>query len=355
MILEEVEHASLQAVDRLPCAGDGRGRGAAFDHGAQRVVEAHLVVEVVEAAVVEVAAVDGWVVDFGYEDDALVALLDAADGPLPEVDRHHVRHVAAEAVDAASSPVEQDVEHLLPRRGHGVEVVAAAALIVDAVVQLHRLVPVVLARRGREAVVARHLGRIFHVVATVEVGRELLSGDVVEVVLRRECLGRVVVLSEVAYSTWRRGRLVAACHVVGHEVDYHPEPRLVGAFHQGVELLHAPCRVVGQVARHAVVVRYGVGRAGHALQDVRILAHHAVGRPVGGRRLLQQASIPYIVAPQVAYAAQGGGREVAHLAAAVLGQRAARAACRVHVAVQAHQRLVDDDFLFCGFGGRHSV
>ena len=88
---------------------------------AQGVVEVHLVIEVVEAALMYVGVIEVDIIDFGYEYDVGVSVLDRRDGPVPEFEGHHVGHVAAETVYALCGPVHEDVKHLVPGGGDGVE------------------------------------------------------------------------------------------------------------------------------------------------------------------------------------------------------------------------------------------
>ena len=103
------------------------------------------------------------IVDLANELDVGIGRLDLMGGIGPELGRHHLGHVATEGVDMLGGPEEQDVEHLLPRAWHGVEVAYATGKIVDAVVQLHRLVPVVTSGTVVEMVVAGGFGRLLDI------------------------------------------------------------------------------------------------------------------------------------------------------------------------------------------------
>ena len=116
----------------------------AADDAAECVVKSDLIVEVIEAASTDIVAIEVGVVDLSDEEDMLPAL-HARDDPLPEGYGHHLGHVAPEAIDAAGDPEAEDGEHLVPGVGHGLEILLATAEDVDAVVELHRLVPIVAA------------------------------------------------------------------------------------------------------------------------------------------------------------------------------------------------------------------
>ena len=135
----------------------------------------------------------------------LVLALHHLGGVRPELGRHHLGHVATESVDALLGPELQDVGHLLPRVGHGVEVAYPAGIVVYAVIQLHRFVPVVLSRGIVEVVVACSLGGLFQIgfrlaAIQVEVWHEALAGAVVEVVLRVEAHHGIVRLAQVFHA-----------------------------------------------------------------------------------------------------------------------------------------------------------
>ena len=98
VVLQEVEHVWADVVNVLPVVGDAACRAAVADDVAQTVVHAHLVVEIVKSRLY-VGAIQVGVVYLSDEDDTGIALLDDAGGVGPEGRRHHLRHVAAEAVD----------------------------------------------------------------------------------------------------------------------------------------------------------------------------------------------------------------------------------------------------------------
>ena len=94
----------------------------------------------------DIAAIESRVIDLGNEDSARIFLLDLRNHPVPEIDRHHEHHVATEAIDTLLAPVQQDIEHFGPSVRHRVEVIVTATTVIDAIVELHGLIPVVLRR-----------------------------------------------------------------------------------------------------------------------------------------------------------------------------------------------------------------
>ena len=332
-------------VNALPLSRDARGRRLAAHDGAERVVKPHFIVEIVKAAL-QIAAVFGGIVHLCHEDKFRIFFLHLGNGIRPKLCGHHFRHVAAKTVHALLRPKEQNGRHLVPRVGHRVEVRSAAGVEVHAIVQLNRFVPIVASGTGREAIVARHLCRIFairHIGGAVllKVFRaEHLPGQVVEIVLRRKAFCHVVALAEVFYAGRLGIGMVRPRHVVGHEVYQHFKPCLVRAAHKRLKFLHALFRRGGEVGADVVVVFDGIRRTGFAFHHGGVVFGDAVGRVVGLRGVFQHARVPDMRKSEILDAFQHFGREIAQFAAAILVNVAAgNIVCR-RVAVKAGQHLV---------------
>ena len=263
VVFEEIKHVRADIGYALPLSRDARGRRLAAHDGTERVVKPHFVVEIVKAAL-QIAAVFGGIVHLCHENKFRIFFLHLGNGIRPKLCGHHFRHVAAKTVHALLRPKEQNGRHLVPRVGHGVEVGSAAGVEVHAIVQLNRFVPIVASGTGREAIVARHLCRIFairHIGGAVllkVLRAEHLPGQVVEIVLRRKAFCHVVALAEVFYAGGLGIGMVGACHVVGHEVYQHFKPRLVRAAYKRLKFLHALFRRGGEVGADVVVVFDGI-------------------------------------------------------------------------------------------------
>ena len=154
MVLREVAHRGLLAPDSIAYTGEVRRIACALAESDEEVIDADLVIEVVEACV-EVLAVAVGLVDLREEERLGVLLTHRGDRPRPEGGWDKLGHITAEAIDTSRSPVAEDVTHLHPRIGDGVGMQATSPAVVHPVVELHRLVPVVDAGVGVEAVVAR--------------------------------------------------------------------------------------------------------------------------------------------------------------------------------------------------------
>ena len=125
---------------------------------AQSIVQVDLVVQVVEASVFDEIAIKGDIIYLSDKYYVRISFTDVGNRPLPEFERHHVGHVAAEAVNAHLTPIAQYGVHVVPCARNRVEVIGVVA-VVNAIVELDCLVPVVLRWESREAIVARCLGR----------------------------------------------------------------------------------------------------------------------------------------------------------------------------------------------------
>ena len=137
-----MKHVFLDVVSRLPAGGDAGSGGVSANNGTQGVIESDLVIKVVKAGG-EVVAVLRRVIYLSNEKYVGMFFLHGSHGVAPESSGHHLRHVAAEGIDSFFCPEEQDVRHLFPGGGSGGEVGGASALIVNAIVQLHRFIPVI--------------------------------------------------------------------------------------------------------------------------------------------------------------------------------------------------------------------
>lgn len=279
VVLEEIEHVVLVAVNLLPRAGDVGGRATPCDDVAQSVVEPHLVIEIVESANLDEGPVEIYVIYLGDEYDAGVLLLDLRDRPLPEFEGHHVGHVAAETVNALVGPVLQDVEHLFPCRGRRGEMPPSVGGIY-AVVEFDGVIPVILSGRRGEAVVSGSFGRIFEVgvgaAAEIYRRRELMARDIVEAVCRREKHVRIVFLAEILGGAGRTAvRSVLPGHVVGHEVDDHFQTGCMDAPDGVLEFPDSVAGIDGKVRIYVIIVLDRVGRSGFSLDDVGIVARNA--------------------------------------------------------------------------------
>ena len=62
--------------------------------------------------------------------------------------------------------------------------------------------------------------------------------------------------------------VILAGDMVGDEIDDDLQAGGMGPLHQGLELGHAPGGIVRQIGIDVIVIRYGIGRSGLALDDL---------------------------------------------------------------------------------------
>ena len=265
----------------------------------------------------------------------------------PEGCGHHLGHVATEAVDAFRCPKLQDGCHLMPSVwGRGIVGAASAGVaVVDTVVELHGLVPVGGAWAIIEMVVASSAGGLLAVGADVECGLEGLAPTVVEIVLGREVLGGIVVLSEVVHVGRLGGGMVLSGDVVGHEVDDDLQSGFVGAVEQCLKLVHATGHVDGKVGVDVVVVDDGIGRSGFPLDDGGVLRGQTVGGVVGRGGMAYYAGVPDVGEAHLPDTSEHTAVEVVELATAILDNGPVGGVFYGTIAEQTWQDLIEEQLL----------
>ena len=119
MVLREVAHRRLLATDGITYTREVRCVACALTESDEEVIDADLVVEVIEACM-QVLAVAVGLVDLCEEEHLGVLLTHRGDRPSPESGWDKLGHIAAKAIDTTCSPVAEDVTHLHPCVGDGV-------------------------------------------------------------------------------------------------------------------------------------------------------------------------------------------------------------------------------------------
>ena len=184
MILKEVQHSAQHVSGGKPLLRDTFHSPIPARYPAQVIVHPHLVIQVVEARV-HISAIQPGVVALADELHLGILLLHLPYRPCEELHRHHLCHVHTEGIHFLARPEEQDIAHLHPCVRNRRKLLLAAALIEHAVVQFHRLVPVIARRMCREAVVSRRFrGKLLIACRLKTLRRKTLAGDIVEVVER---------------------------------------------------------------------------------------------------------------------------------------------------------------------------
>ena len=119
MVLREVAHRGLLATDSIAYTGEVCRVACTLAESDEEVIDADLVIEVVEACM-QILAVAVGLVDLCEEERLGVLLTYRGDRPSPEGGWDKLGHITAEAINTTCSPVAEDVTHLHPRVGDGV-------------------------------------------------------------------------------------------------------------------------------------------------------------------------------------------------------------------------------------------
>ena len=154
MIFHKVEHQPRQPLLRLPDGSDVRGSALTLQDPHEGVVETDLVVEVIQPGI-QILPVAPRLVDLADKEQLREVWTKLPDNPSPEGDRHHLRHIAAEAVHTEHGPVVEDVVHLGPGVRNRLLEVCLTGIGINTIIELHSVVPVVPSGLSVEDIVAR--------------------------------------------------------------------------------------------------------------------------------------------------------------------------------------------------------
>ena len=284
-----------------------------------------------------------------------------------------MRHVAAKAIDPERLPVREHAIHFQPGVGNRLprlirsRILLRAGREIEAVIQLHRLVPIARPRRPRRHVVARHFAMIQLAVETPVAFAEHLARrthelpvahrrqpqrrtaagriglEVKEIVLRIEELFPVVLRAEIRVRLHRRA--VAARDVIRHAVDNHLQPRRMHPREQRLEFRQPLRRLLRIVRAHVKAVLDRIRRTREPLEQIGIIRRQPDRRVVRGRGLPQHARQPKMRETHRLQRSQCRVIEVGKFSHAILGERAVGFARFVHVAEKPRQQLVDANAL----------
>ena len=350
MILKKVKHVRTNIVHPLPTQRYVAGTALPSRHTAQAVIQAHLIIKIVKQAAIDILTVKRRIIRLRNKQHAGVTLLHPPHSPGPELHRHHLRHVAAKGINTLASPIKQNMQHLMPRIRHRIKVAHATTAVVNAVIKLHRLIPVIPARMRAEAVVASRLGRHLFVgnrlrAPHVKAARQTLAWDIIEIVLRTKSLTVVIILPKVADTLRLHIRHIVARHMVRHKVHHHLQARTVSPVHQSLKLSHAPLRPRSQVRINVIVILNRIRRTRATLNHSTVIALNAQLRIVRLSGMLQQTSVPDVAHTKRLQLTQRQHSEVTHQTTAVLLTRAVRHRSSHPVAEQTGQHLIDNNLL----------
>ena len=263
-------------------------------------------------------------------------LLHCRNCPLEELDRNHLGHVDAYAINAFSGPEEQDIPHLDPGGRNRIKLLLSATLIEDTVVQFDRFVPIVLARMTCEAVVAGYFRRKLFVALQVFVHREALSREVVKVIERRESPFGMIILAQVFYALGFADALILTRYMVWYKINQYAQTGFVSAFNKRLEFLHSFALVLRQIRVHVVIIGDGIGGTGFAFGDRRVVILRC--------RMADDAGVPNMRSTQVYNRLERTLVDIRKSSTAVLFFASVIRTCLVVVRKITREELIDNSF-----------
>ena len=156
VILKKIKQMVFDVVCALPLIGDAAGGATLAYNVSNTIIHPYLVIKIVKTAL-QIIAVLGWIIHFADKNNVREAIFYNRRGVGPKSGRHHLGHVAAKPINTLGSPVEEDVGHFGPCVRNRVKMATSSTKVgvVNAIVQLHGLIPVVSLRMGIKAVVSR--------------------------------------------------------------------------------------------------------------------------------------------------------------------------------------------------------
>ena len=97
-------------------------------------------------------------------------------------------------------------------------------IVIEAVIELYRLVPVVHAWGVMETVITCSLSRFLDIwllltVIQVKIWSKSLSGTVIEIILRIEAVLRIILLTEILHPLRLADRVILPGYMIRHEID----------------------------------------------------------------------------------------------------------------------------------------
>ena len=226
-----------------------------------------------------------------------------------------------------------------------------SSIVVETIVEFHRLVPVVHARSIVETVIARGLGRLFEIgfrltVIEVEIRGEALTWAIVEIILWREALSGIIVLTKILHTVRFADGVILTSHMVGHKVDDDLHASLVRALDECFELLHTLVDIDCEIGVDIIVVGDRIRRACPTLHHCGVVPGNTIGRIVGLSGMTDDTRVPDMAHAHLPDLFQDGGREVVQFATAILGQRTILLASDVTIAVKPRKNLINNSLLF---------
>ena len=111
-------------------------------YATKSIIKIHLIIKIIKTSAINKVAVQCHIIYLRYKYDMRITLFYIGYSPLPEFNRHHMGHIAAETVNTFLGPITQYIKHLKPCLGYRIEVLRTVTVIYS-VIQFHRFIPVI--------------------------------------------------------------------------------------------------------------------------------------------------------------------------------------------------------------------
>ena len=201
-------------------------------------------------------------------------------------------------------PKHQNGQHFIPCIGNGVEMAGTAILVIHAIIQFDRLIPVIDIGICVKAVISGSFGRelfirfgssAFH----IKLSMQFRLRNIIEVVIRAERIIRIVICSQLRSPVRLHIRMILTRYVVGNEVDDNLQPAAMSALHQIFKFSHAFGNVFRQIWVYIIIVFYCVWRTGFAFYDSRMIGADVVAMIIRLCCMFNNAGIPNMGSTQL--------------------------------------------------------
>src|SRR5690606_6298075 len=141
VILKEVQKTGPDPRKLISDPGYGSCSVLITHYLTERVVPQHFVIQIVEPRLSNESPVPIGVVDFSNKVNVFPLRFHLRNHPRPEGNRHHLGHVAPESIDTFAHPEQQNVPHLRPCVGYGIEILTTVSCDINAIIELYRVEP----------------------------------------------------------------------------------------------------------------------------------------------------------------------------------------------------------------------
>ena len=293
MILKKIEHVVADIIHYLPLVSDTGCRTLTTNHATQAIIHSYFVIKIIETSLYIVAVLVR-IINLADNHDVRILRLQNLCGVGPECSRHHLCHVAAEAIHTLTCPEEQNIGHLAPGAWHRLVMIDSASgiAIIHTIVELHGLIPVVATRAVVETVISRSscrtllvwlidfgiLGIIslelrFRVANFIQVE---IAPCIIEIILRREVHIGIIIFSQIPYTCRFADGMILTSHMVRHKVHDDLHTSLVRTLDKSLPLLHSQADIHGQIRVNVIIVGNGVWRSSLALYHLSMLGRNTI-------------------------------------------------------------------------------